>query len=139
MARADFYTNTNRMDEIYSDFFTDLNPHPDSKDLVRYANENAVKKSIKNLMLTNKLERLFQPNLGSNISKFLFEPMIGATAIALKQSIVETIINHEPRCKLLDVRVDPDEVNNAYNVTIVFMIINKQDPISLDISLYRVR
>ena len=139
MSRQDQYTSTSKKEELYSDFHVDLNPHPEAGDVVRYVNENAVKRSLRNLILTNRYERLFQPDIGSNINKLLFEPMGFSTANSLKNFIIETITNHEPRCKLIDVVIIPNEDNHAYQVNIVFSIINKQDPINLAITLYRVR
>jgi phage baseplate assembly protein W len=90
----DSYNQIDRKKEIYSDFLTDLNPHPDMKDVVRFIDENAVKRSIKNLILTNKYERLYQPEIGSDINKILFEPMVNSTAQILTKYIRETIENH---------------------------------------------
>ena len=60
---------------LYSDFLTNFNAHPDSKQLMTVKDEVAVMRSIKSLLLTNKYERLFQPSLGSNLRNFLFEDM----------------------------------------------------------------
>lgn len=139
VTRADRITQTERKDQIYSDFLADLVPHPVSKDVLRFVNEHAVIRSIKNIVLTDRGERLYQPSIGCNIRKMLFEPMLPATAEMISQFIQEAIRLHEPRAKVLDVNVQPDYNNNLYAVSMTFMIINKEDPVSLNITLDRVR
>lgn len=125
--------------QIYSDFLNDLNPHPIVKDIVKYTNENAVSKSIRNLMLTDRGERLYQPNIGSDINRMLFEPMSDGISELLSTYINNTINTYEPRAKVLDVKTVPDFDRNLYSVYITFMVINKQEPITVNISLRRVR
>lgn len=139
MAQKDDYNNTDRKGELYSDFLTDLNIHPATGQILRFADEFAVKRSIRNLLQTNKYERLFQPDIGSNINRILFEPVSSHTATMLKQYVTETIDTYEKRCKLIEVVVTPSPDQNLYTVTIVFAIINKQDPVSINVTLYRVR
>lgn len=139
ITRADRITTTTVQDQIYSDFLTDMVPHPVSKDVLRFVNEHAVIRSIKNLILTDQGERLYQPNIGSNIKRMMFEPMIESTAEIISQYIQETIDVYEPRAKVLDISVVPDYNNNLYSVTLSFMIINKEDPITVNITLDRVR
>jgi phage baseplate assembly protein W len=139
MATQDKYTVSNRKSQIYSDFFTNLVAHPDSKQLVRYINEDAVKKSIRNLILTDKYERLFQPRIGSNIRKKLFEQMTPQTAEEIKTEVRQTIEHHEPRAKLIEVTVVPIIDDNYYAVNIVYSTINITAPTTISIKLYRVR
>ena len=139
ITRADRITATDIKTQIYSDFLADLVPHPVSKDVLRFVNEHAVIRSIKNIVLTDKGERLYQPSLGSDIKKMLFEPMLPATAELISQYIQDAIQQHEPRAKVLDIEVEPDYNNNLYRVSMTFMIINKEDPITLNITLDRVR
>lgn len=139
ITRADRITATDAKTQIYSDFLADLVPHPVSKDVLRFVNEHAVIRSVKNIILTDKGERLYQPSLGSDIKKMLFEPMLPATAELISQYIQDAIQQHEPRAKVLDVEVEPDYNNNLYKVSMTFMIINKEDPITLNITLDRVR
>lgn len=139
VTRADRITATTVKDQIYSDILTNLNSHPVSKDALRFVNENAVIRSIKNLVLTDRGERLYQPGIGSDIKKLMFEPMIEPTADLISQFVQNTIEEHEPRAKVLDISVVPDYNNNLYAVTLVFMIINKEDPVTLNITLNRVR
>jgi phage baseplate assembly protein W len=123
----------------HSDFLNDLTPHPVVKDVVRYVNEAAINRSIRNLLLTDRGERLYQPNIGSNINKLLFEPMEASTAQLLSKYIEDTIRDYEPRAKVLKVDVTAYDDQNAYAATITYLIINKQDPVNLTITLNRVR
>lgn len=138
MSRADRFTVKND-EEIYSDFLTNMNPHPVSGTLLRTVNENAVSRSIRNLINTDRGERLYQPLIGSDIRKILFENISDATAELLSSFINDTIEKHEPRAKVLRVQVIPNEDLNKYSVSIVYMLVNKSDPVSVDIILTRVR
>jgi hypothetical protein len=135
----DRFASMNRESQTYSDFLTDLNPHPVSGDIVKYTNENAVIRSIRNLLLTNKFDRLYQPTIGTNIYKMLFEPISSETSQNISIFVQETIKNFEPRAKVISVNVISDEENHRYIVSIVVMVINKQDPISFNIALDRIR
>lgn len=125
--------------QIYSDFLNDLTPHPIVKDIVKYTNENAVSRSIRNLLLTNRGERLYQPDIGSDINRMLFEPMSEGIGELISTYITNTINTYERRAKVLNIKAIPDYDNNLYTVFITYMIINKQEPITLNISLRRVR
>jgi phage baseplate assembly protein W len=124
---------------IFSDFNTSLITHPVKKDLALKTDVKAVVQSLKNLLLTDKGERLFQPNIGSNIRQLLFENFTPQTTTLLKQFIAETIDNHEPRANLLDVSVSPDPDNNSLMVSLIVEVINNQDPVTLNLVLERIR
>jgi len=125
--------------QIYSDFLNDLTPHPVIKDVVRYTNEDSINRSIRNLLLTNKGERPYQPNLGTDIRKLLFEPMGTSTASLLSKFIEETIRQYEPRAKVLNIQVTAFEEQNAYVVNLQYLIINRQEPVNLSVTLNRAR
>lgn len=125
--------------DLYSDFLTNLNIHPDSKQLMTAKNEAAVTRSIKNLLLTNKYERLFQPTVGSNLSHFLFEDISAHTEASIKNQIVQTIENYEPRAKLLDVSVTGYPDQNGYVVTITYYLTTITNSVTINIPLIRVR
>lgn len=137
--RADRFTANDKKNQIYSDFLTDLNPHPVSGDIVRFVNETAVIRSIKNLIQTDRGERKYQPTIGSEIRKMLFEPMSGAAAEMISQFIRDTIDKHEPRAKLLTISVIPNYDKNLYTIQCQIMVINKQEPVSFNVTLQRVR
>jgi phage baseplate assembly protein W len=136
---ADKFTATTTQSLLYSDIFTNFTVHPELHDLTVKKNEEAVKQAILNLIATNKYERPFQPDFGSNIRNYLFEPINPVTQQGIKEAITNAIDNHEPRAKLISVVVTPYIDENAYSVSIVFYIININTPVTLTTILHRVR
>jgi phage baseplate assembly protein W len=140
MSKADKQTVISKQPIIYSDFVSDLLQHPISGDIAKVTNEESVKQSIKNLLMINYGEKLFNPIIGSNVFKSLFEPLDGFTLNTIHDSISDTIRNYEPRADLLNVKVsilENDE--NAAAVTIIFQVINTGVLTSLNLILRRVR
>lgn len=123
---------------IFSDFNTSFAVHPVKKDLAVKEDINAVKQSVRNLLLTNRGERLMQPNIGSKMRSLLFENFSPQTAELVKQYTRETIENYEPRASLIDVTVSPDPDNNNLNVTVLFAIINIDEPQRLNLQIERI-
>jgi hypothetical protein len=132
-------TETSRDIEIYSDFTDDMFFHPVKGDIVRKTNEDAVSQSIRNLLKTNYYDRPFNPKIGSNLRAALFELSTEFSEIAVKAAIVEMITNFEPRADLLDVTIKADPDNYTYNATITFAIVNKQQPVTINVLLERIR
>lgn len=139
MADINKYKLVKGNSDLYSDFPTNLTPHPDTRELVRITNEAAIIRSIKNLVLTNQYERPFNPDIKSNIRKLLFEIVTPTNADLLRTYIEETIRNFEKRCQLIEVQVVPNEDLNRYIVNIMFYTINNPSPLSFTITLKRVR
>jgi len=139
VTRADKNTPLSNQDQIYSDFLIDLNPHPVSKDIVKFINERAVARSIRNILSTNRGERLYQPDIGGDLANLLFEPMTDGMSTTIYNLIYTTLERFEPRAKILNMTVIPNYDKNLYNVNITFMIINSQEPFTLNIALDRVR
>jgi phage baseplate assembly protein W len=123
----------------YSDLDLNFGIHPVKKDLVTKKDENAIAFAIRNLILTNHYERPFNPELGSNVRKLLFEPVSVFTASDLQKMIEQSIANFEPRAKVRKVDVIPNEDSNAYDVRIEFFIDMKTTPIVADFLLERIR
>jgi phage baseplate assembly protein W len=123
--------------------FTDLDlnflAHPVTKDVTIKTNEQAVKSSIRNLILTSNYERPFHPEIGSQINSLLFEPATPMLPIMLKKAIEFTIYNFEPRVSLTNVNVILSEDENSLDVNIEFVIINTSTPVGLALILYRTR
>ncbi len=124
---------------LYSDLDIGFSSNPISRDLSRTINENAVKRSIKNILFTNFYERPFRPSLGSNVNKLLFENFSPITIELIQTAITDAIKNYEPRVNIIEVVATPYEDQNGVTATIVFSLINKEDPISLELSLDRIR
>jgi phage baseplate assembly protein W len=123
----------------YRDLDLNFLAHPVKKDIVKTIDEMAVINSIKNLILTNHYERPFQPEIGSNIQKLLFENMDNITAITLEREIQQTISNFEPRALISSVKISPDFDRNAFSVGLEFYIINRTEPITIQFFLERAR
>jgi phage baseplate assembly protein W len=107
----------------FKDISNSLLLNPLTNDIAVITNETAIARSVRNLVLTNRGERFFQRNLGSKVSKLLFETLDESTSDLIKSEIRETIENYEPRVILTDVNVIPDYANNAFNVTIFYNIV----------------
>jgi len=95
-----------------------------SKDIRKVTDIQAVKRSVRNLVLLNHYEKLFHPENGSGIRDMLFENMSTMTAIILARKIEDVIENFEPRVRLISVRADPNLDRNEYEVTIEFFVVN---------------
>ena len=122
-----------------SDLDLNFTIHPVRKDINRYTNETAIVNSIKNLILTNHYERPFQPNIGSNVRRLLFENMDTITATTLQQEIKQTIQNYEPRAIISTIAVSPDYDNNGFKVYMEFYVANRTSPITINFFLERIR
>lgn len=138
MARSDKFT-TFKKKEFYSDFLINFDTNPITGTLARVTNEDSVKQSLKNLILTNRTERPYNPNLGSRINALLFDPLDAFTAQSIKEEIEETIRGFEPRAVLHDVSVYADEDNNGFTVNIIFSTINIPQETRIELFLQRVR
>lgn len=123
--------------------FTDLDlnftAHPVTKDIALRYDENAIKTSLKNLILTSNYERPFHSEIGSPIKRLLFEPITPMLSVVIKRAIVDVVNNFEPRVQLLDVNVQVSDDNNSIIVNIEFKIVNTERPLTLDLVLERTR
>ncbi len=110
----------------WSDFDLDFTAHPNTGKLSMKQDADAIVRSVRHLLLTNHYERPFHPEIGSNLSAQLFEPMTYATSLRIKSDIIEAIDNFEPRVSLTNIEVTPNEAENAYYVSLRFFIINEE-------------
>jgi phage baseplate assembly protein W len=124
---------------LYRDFHKDLTVNPISNDLAVKTNEEAVKESLKNLILTDRGERLMQPNLGSDVRASLFENATPVTLKILEERVRDVINNFEPRVSIIDVDVTSLYDDNRVQITIYFYVRNKEEPLSVDVFIERVR
>jgi len=136
---ATVFTAKTKKITLYQDFKKDLEKSPVSSDLTVWKDEDAVKESIKNLILTDRGERLMQPNLGGNINAMLFENITPATLLVIQNSVRTTIELYEPRAQIIDVTATSNIDDNTVRVNIAFYITNVQQPITLDVFLERTR
>ena len=113
--------------------------HPIRKDINTHKAEFAVINSVKNLILTNHYEKPFQPEIGSNIRKLLFENIDSIIAAQIERAVVETIVNFEPRVSVSTITASPDPDNNRYKLNLEFFVINNTNPITINFFLERIR
>jgi len=111
----------------------------DTNDLVQLTELDAVKRAVKNLILTDKYERLLNPRIGSGIKALLFEPMTPITTISIRDAITNTLVEFEPRAILNDVDVQPDYDRQTYYVTIIFSIRSTEQVGTVEFFLTRIR
>lgn len=123
----------------YRDLDLNFKIHPIRKDINKHTAEMAVINSIKNLVMTQHYEVPFQPEVGSNIQKLLFEPLDSVTGSLVEMEIKQTIQNFEPRVSVSKVQVFPNYDKNGFSVGMEFYIINRTDPITIQFFLERVR
>ena len=126
-------------DIIYSDFTTAFSAHPVSGDLARITNDEAIIRSVKNIVFTQFYERPFRPSLGSDVLRYLFENFSVFTSENLTEAITEAIENNEPRVTLMNVHVSETVDDNRLRVSIVFRIRTNTDPTNVQVYLERVR
>lgn len=139
VSRADKFTQLNKKQEYFSDFLNNFDRHPITNSLVRTTNEDSVKQALKNLILTNIGERVFQPTVGSYIRASLFEPNDVITSEKIITTINNVVKFNEPRVQLLNIVANPNVENDSFDVSIVFAIINNPNPVTLNLILRRVR
>lgn len=123
----------------YSDLDLSLTLHPDFHDIIPLLDTDAVKASVKNLILTNFLERPFQPKVGSNLRGLLFEPADRFTIIAIKEGIRNVLARYEPRVDQVTIQIQDNADNNRYDITLGFRIISVNQSVNMTIYLSRVR
>ena len=111
-----------------------------TKDINKVTDILAVKRSVRNLILTNNYEKPFHPEIGSGIRGLLFEPLTPITAAVLSRKVEDVIENFEPRARLIGVRAYPNLDKNAYEITVEFYVVNAPtELINMDMLLERVR
>jgi len=132
-------TPRTRSEEFFSDFTRNLEQIPGRGDTSRVINENAVRASIKNLIMTDRGERLMQPNIGCDIRGSLFENIDPSTILILEQNIKSTLRTYEPRCIVKGVEIIGNIDRNDLKVKIVFSVINTATLSTVTVDLNRVR
>jgi phage baseplate assembly protein W len=117
-----------RVSKGFKDLSMSFQINPVNSDLIAIKDETAIARSIRNLIFTVPGERFFNQNLGSGVSRALFENMDEITASNIQDEINNTITNYEPRVRLIDVIVDPNYDNNEFNVNITYSIVGIDAP-----------
>lgn len=128
-----------RNTRTFSDLDFMFTAHPVTKDITRRYDENAIKASLKNLILTSNFERPFHSEIGSQVRALMFEPASPMLSQMLRRSIIDVVNNFEPRVFLDNVDVNYSNDNNSVYVTVQFRIVNTERPLSLDLVIERTR
>ena len=123
---------------VFRDFNTSFNAHPITGQLTILENNDSVERALRNIMLTNKYERPYQPELGANIVAKLFEPLDAISIFQLQKEIDVAIKNYEPRVEIINTKVERAG-ENGINVTLVYSIVNQANPVTTSFFLVRVR
>ena len=119
----------NLISRAFKDISLSFTPHPVTKDLTILKNENAIKKSVRNLVQTIPTERFFNSVLGSEVRDSLFEFVDFGTASVIQDQILNTIENFEPRVDDVSVEVEPRPDTNEFEVTVFFTIVGQETPV----------
>jgi phage baseplate assembly protein W len=139
LTRAQTLIGTNRKTEYFSDFVTSFAKTPVGDQLSRVVNEKSIFQSLKNLILTNLGERPFQPFIGSDVYRMLFENKYPEDLSDIEFYIQNTIENNEKRVNLIGVEVTSGENEHEIKVLIVFNTINNPEETTFEYVLKRVR
>jgi phage baseplate assembly protein W len=130
---------TDKTKTVFSDLDIGFIAHPITQQLTRKKNREAVRQSVKALVLTDFYERPFKSDVGCGIRRYLFELFTPATKQQMQNAIREVITNHEPRAEIIDILVEDRPDLHAVTVSVAFYIVNDPDPVVLDVILERVR
>lgn len=131
--------STKKNTRLYKDIDLDFEAHPLNGDVATKVNEDAVKRSIRNIVMYNAYEKPFMPDFGASLRDMLFENMTSGTAIGIRDRVRHIIEQHEPRANVLEVEAKPDINTSTYEVVIEFSLLNVLAPIKTTIYLKRVR
>ena len=117
-----------RISQGFKDISMTFQSNPLTKDLIILKNENAIARSIKNIVFTIPGEKPFQPNFGSRITGSLFENIDDITALEIESELKESIQRYEPRVNLTKLKATPDIEGNGFDVVINYDIIGADVP-----------
>jgi len=117
-----------RVSRAFKDISLSFKPHPVTNDLQILKNADAIRRSVRNIVQTIPTERFFNPLLGSEVQRSLFEFVDFGTASTIRQQISIALDNFEPRVENVDVLVDPNNDSNSFDITVIFDIVGQEFP-----------
>ena len=117
-----------RVSQGFKDISMTFQANPLNNDLIGLKNENAIARSVRNIVFTLPGEKFFDEDFGSRISASLFENIDAISAAEIVDEIKQSLINYEPRIDLLDVQAFPNFDNNQFDVRIIYEIIGADVP-----------
>lgn len=125
--------------KFYKDLDLTFTPHPLNGDLVNKFNEDAVKRSIRNIIMYGKGEKPFMPNFFSTLHELLFEPLQTSTAEGIKDRVKHLVQQYEQRAVIINIESTPDYDRGGYELVIQFYVVNTRIPSQVSVFLARVR
>ena len=128
-----------RSAKIYRDLDLDFQKNTATKDIQKLTDIEAVKRSVRNLIKLNHYEKPFRPEIGSNLRAMLFENITPQINHAISKQIDLLIRNYEPRCRLVQLNVQPDVDRNGYRASISFFVVNHPERVEVETFLERLR
>ena len=117
-----------RVSQGFKDISMTFQSNPLNDDLIAIKNENAIARSLRNIVFTKPGEKFFNESFGSRISESVFENIDSITATIITDEIRESITNYEPRVKLDSVTAFPNYDNNSFDVTITYDVVGSEIP-----------
>ena len=117
-----------RVSQGFKDISMTFQSNPLNDDLIAIKNENAIARSLRNIVFTTPGEKFFNQSFGSRITESLFENIDEITATIIVDEIRQSIDNYEPRVEVDDVRAFPNYENNSFDVTITYDVIGSEIP-----------
>ena len=128
-----------RTDKVYKDLNLDFQQNSATKDIIKITDVEAVKRSVRNLIQTNHYDKLFHPEIGSNLRAMLFEPISPQMTHSISKNVENLLNSYEPRARLVQVNTQPQFDRNLYSCTISFYVVNNQEPVIVESFLERLR
>ncbi len=117
----------------------DFKINPITGDINKKTGADAIKRSIRNLIFTNYYERPFKSYIGSDVTRLLFDNVDPMTGVFIEDAIKMLINTHEPRVRLINVMATADIENHGFSVTIQYVIVNREQPVSINLFLEKIR
>lgn len=123
---------------VYSDINALFSPIPGNGDIYKATDANAVKQSVKNIILTRFMEKPFRPNFGTSLDDTLFENNNALTRHELRSSIERAIAQNEPRARITQISIN-SKYDNQLEITVSFIIVSLEIEVTVTVSLERLR
>lgn len=123
----------------FTDFGLNFTSHPATADIVKVEDEEAVKSAIRNLIQTKNFDRPFHPEIGCGIHNLLFDNFSPMTIQLARRAVEDILRAYEPRAEILDVIVGANQDQNELSITVIFRLINSDNPVKVTTLLNRNR
>ena len=136
---SEITNDSNRSTRDYKDLDLDFGRNAVTNDVNKLTDVEAVKRSVRNLVLTNHYERPFHPELGCGIRGLLFENLTPIIAIQLERKVEEVLVNNEPRAAINEISARPDLDRNSYEMLVSFWVSGSTEPVTVSTFLERLR